>query len=207
MMLSQALAEGLGALGLNVPAPAQQQLLDYLGLIEKWNKVYNLTAIRERERMVHEHVLDSLAVAPHVPPGSLLDLGSGAGLPGIPLRIVRSDLIVTLLDSNQKKCAFMRQATIELGLANVDVVCERAEAFRPARGFDSVITRAFSDLPTIAAIGLPLLAPGGRLLAMKGAEPGTELAVLDPSTRIEAVIRLHVPGLHAQRHLVIMTKA
>ena len=157
--------------------------------------------------MVCEHLLDSLAVSPHIPAGSMLDFGSGAGLPGIPLRIARPDLKVTLLEANGKKCAFLRQATIELALADVDVVCQRGESYRPAVGFDSVIARAVADLATIAKLGLPLLAPGGRLLAMKGVDPADELAVLDRTVNVQAVIRLHVPGLGAQRHLVVMTKA
>ena len=206
-MLAQTLMEGVRGLGLDIGPSAQERLVAYLALIEKWNKVYNLTAIRAVQHMVSEHLLDSLAVAPHIPAGSVLDLGSGAGLPGIPLRIARPDLQVTLLESNRKKCAFLRQAAIELLLQPLEVVCERAEAYRPARGFDSVIARAFADLQTIAALGLPLLRPGGHLYAMKGAEPIDELSALDRSIRVEAVIRLHVPSLEAQRHLVIMTKA
>ena len=207
MMPALALAEGLKALGLEVSATAQTQLLDYIALIEKWNNVYNLTAIRARERMVSEHLLDSLAVARHIPPGALLDLGSGAGLPGIPLRVVRPDLRVTVLESNHKKCAFLKQATIELALSEVEVICQRAETFRPPSGFDSVISRAVADLATLASLSLPLLAPGGRLFAMKGVEPRDELAAIGATVRVEAVIRLDVPGLKAQRHLVVMTKA
>ena len=206
-MLAQALAEGLSELGLEIGQPAQQQLLAYVALIEKWNKVYNLTAIRALEQMVYEHLLDSLAAAPHIPPGSLLDLGSGAGLPGIPLCIARPDLKVTLLESNRKKCAFLRQAAIELHLGDIEVACERAEAYRPAQALDNVIARAVADLKAIAALGMPLLRRGGRLFAMKGVEPADELAALGDSATVEAVVRLHVPGLAAQRHLVIMTKA
>jgi len=201
------LEEGLGLLALDLPASAQQQLLDYIALLEKWNRVYNLTAIRTREQMIHEHLLDSLAVAPHIPAGSLLDLGSGGGLPGIPLRIARPDLTVTLLEASGKKCAFLRQATIELALADVNVVCQRVEAYRPAVGFDSVIARAFADLATIARLGMRLVAPHGRLFAMKGVEPVDELARLGATATVQAVIRLDVPGLRAQRHLVVMTKA
>ena len=207
MTAATLLAEGLGALALDIPASAQQQLLDYVALIEKWNKVYNLTAIRSREQMVYEHLLDSLAVAPHIPAGSLLDFGSGAGLPGIPLRIARPDLKVTLLEASGKKCAFLRQATIELALADVDVVCQRIEAYRPSVAFDTLIARAVTDLASLAELGLPLLAPGGHLLAMKGVDPVDELAGLDRATKVQAVLRLHVPGLNAQRHLVAMTKA
>ena len=207
MTLATPLAEGLGELALDIPASAQQQLLDYITLIEKWNKVYNLTAIRTRDQMLYEHLLDSLTVAPHIPTGSLLDLGSGAGLPGIALRIARPDLKLTLLEASAKKCAFLRQATIELALTDVEVVCRRAEAYRPQVAFDSVIARAVADLATIAELGLPLLKPGGRLLAMKGVDPADELAALDRTAKVQAIIRLHVPGLSVQRHLVVMTKA
>ena len=206
-MLAEALAGGLNCLNLDVAAPARQRLIAYLALIEKWNKVYNLTAIRAPAQMVVEHLLDSLSVAPYIAAGSLLDMGSGAGLPGIPLQIARADLQVTLLESNRKKCAFLRQAAIELQLADLEVICERVEAYRPARPFDGVIARAFADLETIAVHGLPLLGPQGRLYAMKGTEPIDELAALDRSVVVESVTRLHVPGLRAQRHLVVMTNA
>jgi 16S rRNA (guanine527-N7)-methyltransferase len=206
-MLARALAEGLRGLGLDVDDAAQQRLLAYVALLEKWNKVYNLTAIRDPEQMICEHLLDSLAAAPHVLAGSLLDLGSGAGLPGIPLRIVRPDLKVTLLESSRKKCAFLRQAAIELRLADLQIACERAEAYRPVEALDNVIARAFADLKRIAALGLPLLRSGGRLLALKGADPAAELAAVAPVDASASVIRLHVPGLAARRHLVIMTKA
>lgn len=204
---STALAAGLAALGLELDARARGQLLDYIALIGKWNKVYNLTAIRTPEQMVAEHILDSLAVSAHIPGGRLLDLGSGAGLPGLALRIARSDLEVTLLDSNTKKCAFLRQSVIELALAGVEIACVRAEAYRPVQRFAAVIARAFADLATIARLGAPLLAPGGRLYAMKGIEPHDEIARLGDAARVQSVIRLDVPGLGAQRHLVIMTKA
>jgi 16S rRNA (guanine527-N7)-methyltransferase len=205
-MSAQLLAHGASTLGVSLDGQAIRRLLDYVDLIAKWNKVYNLTAIRETQRMLTEHVLDSLAVAPHVRSGSLLDLGSGAGLPGIPLGVARPDLQVTLLESSRKKCAFLHQAIIELGLNNVEVACVRAESYRPARGFDTVVTRAFADLDAIARLGLPLLAPGARLLAMKGAAPNAELTHLDVSVVVESVLQLQIPGLAAQRHLLVMTK-
>jgi 16S rRNA (guanine527-N7)-methyltransferase len=206
-MHAQTLAAGVSALGLDICANAQTRLLGYLALIAKWNQVYNLTAIRERDHMVVEHLLDSLAVLPHVQPSAVLDIGSGAGLPGIPLAIARRGLQVTVLDSNRKKCAFLQQVIIELSLTNVTVACARAEAYRAANGFNTVVSRALADLPTIARLSVSQLAPGGLILALKGAVPHDELARLPITITMNAVIRLSVPGLDAQRHVVVMTKA
>ena len=206
-MEAQTLAAGVSALGLDVCTNAQAQLSCYLALIAKWNKVYNLTAIRERDQMVVEHLLDSLAILPHVQPSAVLDIGSGAGLPGIPLAIARRGLQVTVLDSNQKKCAFLQQVAIELSLTNVTVACARAEAYRGANAFDTVVSRALADLPTIARLSASQLAPGGLILALKGAVPHAELSRLPGAITARAVIRLSIPGLNAQRHVVVMTKA
>jgi 16S rRNA (guanine527-N7)-methyltransferase len=201
------LASGLGELGLALSAEAQMRLLSYLALIEKWNKVYNLTAIRDTQDMVREHLLDSLTVAEYVQPHRVLDVGSGAGLPGIPLAIARPELTVTLLDSNGKKSAFLQQARIELQLPNAEVVCTRVETYRPSALFDTVVTRAFADTRTIAKLCVPLLNEKGIVLAMKGAAPADELAALPQGAAAARVVRLHVPGSPAQRHLVVMTKA
>ena len=140
-MSTQVLANGIAELALDLPQGAPEQLLAYLDLLEKWNRTYNLTAIRDRGRMVIEHLLDSLAIVPYVCPGRLLDIGSGAGLPGIPLAIARPSWRVVLLDSSHKRCTFLQQAAIELGLRNVEVACERVEAYRPAAPFDTVVSR------------------------------------------------------------------
>lgn len=204
MNMEEKLAAGLAKLGLALDAQAQKRLLAYLALLAKWNKVYNLTAVRETQKMLTQHVLDSLAVLPFIEGSTLLDVGSGAGLPGIPLALARPDLQVTLLDSNHKKTTFLRQACIELGLSNVSVVCERVEAWQPPQRFDTVISRAFSDLPEFVRLAGRLCRPGGTLLGMKGLHPYDELAQLPPQVVLQQVVALDVPGLAAQRHLVVI---
>jgi 16S rRNA (guanine527-N7)-methyltransferase len=195
---------GLARLGLDLPSAARQKLLDYVALIAKWNQVHNLTAIREPVKMVTHHLLDSLALLTVIdgPAKRLVDVGSGAGLPGIPLAIARPDWSVTLLDSNHKKGVFLQQAVSELGLSNVTVVVDRVEAFRPEAGFDYVVSRAFSDLPEFAELSRHLRGPGGTLLAMKGVYPYEEVLQLSPEIGTVEVIRLEVPGVDAERHLV-----
>lgn len=206
MSLAQALDDGLAALRLPLPAEAQAKLLEYLALIDKWNRVYNLTAVREREKMLSHHVLDSLAVAPHLTGTTLLDVGSGAGLPGIPLALARPEASVTLLEANHKKATFLKQAAIELDLANVEVVNARVEAWETARRHDVVISRAFSDLAEYVGLAGRHCAEGGVLAAMKGVHPYEELAQLRPPYRASAVIPLNVPGLNAERHLVLVER-
>lgn len=198
------LAQGIGELGLPVAAGIQAQLIDYLALIAKWNRVHNLTAVRESAKMVSVHALDSLAVVPHLDAGSVVDVGSGAGLPGIPLALMWPQARVVLLDSNHKKAAFLRQAAIELRLQNVEVVCERAELWRPAEKFDLVISRAFSDLPEFVKLAGHLCAAGGLLAAMKGVYPDEELAQLPSTFKLHSALPLKVPGLNAERHLLLL---
>ncbi len=198
-----ALAQALEQMSLVLDASRQKALLDYLALLAKWNRTYNLTAIHEPERMLTHHLLDSLAILPHVGPGPLLDVGSGGGLPGIPLAIARPDLAVTLLDSSQKKCSFMQQAVIELNLAQVRVLHARVEAFTSPGGFPQIVSRAFSDLQEFVALSRHLLAPGGEWLAMKGLFPHEEIGQLQ-GARVKARVALQVPGLEAGRHLIIM---
>ena len=200
------LREGVAALGLPLGEPAHRKLLDYLALLAKWNRVYNLTAVREEQAMVTQHLLDSLAVLPHLPEGRLADVGSGGGLPGIPLAIAEPQRTVVLLESNHKKAAFLEQARIELALGNVSVVNERVEACVPAEPFAVVISRAFSDLAEFARLAAHLLAPQGVLAAMKGVYPHEELALLPPDFRLDRVIALRVPGLDAGRHLVLLRR-
>jgi 16S rRNA (guanine527-N7)-methyltransferase len=208
MTVGTRLADGLREMGIALDADAQALLVDYLRLIEKWNKVHNLTAIREPDQMVVLHLLDSLSLLPHLGSArTVLDVGSGAGLPGIPLAISRPDLALTLLDSSHKKATFLRQAKSELGLANVEVVCERAEQWHPARGFDVVVSRAFADLADFVGQAGHLVAPGGAILAMKGLQPFEEIARIPPAYRVEGVVELHVPSLDAQRHLVLLKAA
>ena len=157
MSPAEQLAQGIAELGLQVPADIRAKLVDYLALIAKWNRVHNLTAVRDSAKMVTAHALDCLAIVPHLAASSVVDVGSGAGLPGIPLALMWPQARVVLLDSNHKKAAFLRQATIELGLKNAEVVCERVESWRPPERFDLVISRAFSDLPEFVRLaGQPL---------------------------------------------------
>jgi 16S rRNA (guanine527-N7)-methyltransferase len=207
MTLAQQLAQGVLQLGLTLPAGAQQRLLDYLALLQKWNRVYNLTAVREAPRMVGQHLLDCLAAAPHAGAATILDVGSGAGLPGIPLALALPDSRVTLLESSHKKVAFLRQAVTELKLRNAEIVCERVEAWKPPAAFAVVISRAFSDLTEFVSLAGRHAAAGGRLEAMKGVHPYEEIAQLPPGWQVRQVIPLTVPGLRAQRHLVTLVRS
>lgn len=201
-VLEAELEAGALGLGLTLGAERRRQLLDYLALLAKWNAVYNLTAIRDPARMLSHHVLDSLAVVPYVRAPRLLDVGSGAGLPGLVLAIAMPELQCVLLDANAKKTRFLAQAAIELSLANVEVVCARAEDFRPAEGFPVVVSRAVGALGDLFGLARPLGARDGRLLAMKGAVPTAELEVLERRGVRARVHRLTVPGLQAERHLI-----
>lgn len=202
------LQEGLARLHLALPPGTQQKLLDYIALTQKWNKVYNLTALRDAETMLTHHVLDSLAVVPHVAHAkSILDVGSGAGLPGIPLALALPDAQVTLLDSNHKKAAFLQQAVIELQLTNVTVNCERVEKIQLNQILSVVISRAFAELPKFVALAGRLVAPGGLLIAMKGVHPADEIAQLEGAFKVSAVTPLNVPGVDAERHLVFLKAA
>ncbi len=203
LALRAELDAGLAALGLD--AALAPPLLAYLALLDRWNRTYNLTAIRDRRAMVALHLLDSLAMHPHVRDiGHLADLGSGAGLPGIPLAIAVPALQVTLVESNGKKARFLRQAVRTLGLGNVRVAESRAEALDAHGAFDAITARAMATLPDLLAAGAHLLRPGGRLLAMKGAVPDAEIASLPLGWQVEAVHALAVPGLDAERHLVVV---
>jgi 16S rRNA (guanine527-N7)-methyltransferase len=204
MTLAQQLAQGVKELGVALPASAQEQLLQYLALLQKWNRVYNLTAVRETQRMVSEHLLDCLAVTPYIGEKRILDVGSGAGLPGIPLALALPEARVTVLDSSQKKAAFLQQVMTELKLGNVVVACERVENWKPAARFDVVISRALSDLGEFVSLAGRHLATGGRLVAMKGVHPYDEIGQLPQTWQARQVIPLAVPGLRAQRHLVLM---
>jgi 16S rRNA (guanine527-N7)-methyltransferase len=207
MSLEAQVAAGLAAMGIELDEKARARLLAHLELIAKWNRVHNLTAVRETEQMVVLHLLDSLSVLPHVEGvKTIVDVGTGAGLPGIPIAIARPRSRVTLLDSSHKKCVFLQQAKTELGLDNVEVVCDRVEKWRPAERFDAVISRAFSDLADFVTQAQHLVAPGGRLIAMKGVYPFEEIARVPATHRVE-VLELKVPNLEARRHLVFVEAA
>ena len=199
-----ALRSGLDALRLGLPAAAADKLLAYLDLLAKWNRTYNLTAIRDPNQAVSHHLLDSLAVVPHLAdrPGALADIGSGGGLPGIPIAIAEPGRKVTLNDVSQKKSAFLRQAVIELGLPNANVHVGRVEAWQPAERFAVVVSRGFASLANFIGACRHLVAPGGALAAMKGAYPEAELAEIPEGCECRDVRRLEVPHLQAERHLV-----
>jgi 16S rRNA (guanine527-N7)-methyltransferase len=204
MNLEEKLAGGLADMGLDLDVAMRSRLLKYVSLMQKWNKVYNLTAVREPEKMVTQHLLDSLAVLPHITGHRVIDVGTGPGLPGIPLALASPALEVTLLDSSHKKTSFLRQACLELGLNNVTVVCERVEVWRPEEKYDVVISRAFSDLAEFASLALHLCRDTGRMLAMKGVYPHEELTRLPATVVLQGVEPLKVPGLDAERHLVLL---
>ena len=200
------LEPGLEALAIE-PAHAGT-LLAYLGLLDRWNRTYNLTAIRDPREMVSKHLLDSLAMHAHLDDVvRLADLGTGPGLPGIPLAIVRPDLQVALVESNGKKARFLREALRQLSLDNAQVVESRIEAFDAPGAFDAITARALATLPAIIAMGGHLLAANGCMMAMKGAMPRDEIDALPHGWRVDAVHRLPIPGLDAERHLVVVRRA
>lgn len=208
MNIADTLAQGAAQLHLDLSADIRGRLIQYLALLHKWNRVYNLTAVRATRDMVSQHLLDSLAVLPHVRGyTTILDVGSGAGLPGIPLALALPGSRVTLLDANRKKGAFLRQAAIELAIENVTVVCERVEAWYPQERFQLVISRAFSDLCEFVALAGRLCTKEGIVAAMKGVYPEGELARLPGEFKLKSVVPLEVPGLMAERHLVLMQPA
>ncbi|MCK2043381.1 16S rRNA (guanine(527)-N(7))-methyltransferase RsmG [Chromohalobacter sp. TMW 2.2308] len=192
---------GLAALGVEVDAIARERLLALLALLHKWNRAYNLTAVRDPEQMVTRHLLDSASIAAAVRGPTLLDVGAGAGLPGLVLAILDPRLMVTMLDGNGKKVRFQRQAILELGLDNVTPVQARVETFEHG-GFDQIVSRAFADLATFLTLTRPLLAEDGEWLAMKGRDVETELAALPSEVTLVENRLLAVPGDEAQRVLV-----
>jgi len=203
MMPPAALRRGLAELGQPLAEPTQHKLMAYLELLAKWNKTYNLTAIRDPLQMISQHLLDALAVRPHLPAGTLADVGSGGGLPGIPLAIAEPARRVTLNDASHKKAAFLQQAVIELKLANADVHIGRVQAWRPANPFACVISRGFAELAQFVSSCRHLVREGGVLAAMKGVYPRDELDRVPAGADCRDVRRLQVPLLGAERHLVL----
>lgn len=200
------LERGLQALHLDA-ATLAPPLLAYLTLLLRWNGTYNLTAVRDPQEMVTRHLLDSLALYPYVEAGTLADLGSGPGLPGIPLALARPQLQVTLVESNGKKARFLREAVRTLGIGNARVAESRAEALDEDARYDTITARALDTLAGIVAVGGHLLKPAGRLLAMKGAAPDAEVSALPAGWALQAVHRLVVPGLAGERHLAVVGRA
>ena len=202
--LTQKLRRGCDALGLALSEKQYALLLDYLALLARWNRAYNLTAVREPEQMVTRHLLDSLAVVKYLQGLRTIDVGSGAGLPGIPLAIALPGQEFHLLDSNGKKTRFLFQVKTALGLDNMAVHPVRVESFHPDKPFDAVLSRAFASLGDMATVCRHLLSSKGRFLAMKGAYPEAELAAVEAQCVVEGIYPLAVPGLREQRHLVEM---
>jgi len=196
------LASGLSALDITLPTEAQDKLLAFRDLLLKWNKTYNLTALRDPAQAISHHLLDSLAILPYIGSGSLLDVGSGGGLPAIPLAIAHPELSVSMVDTVQKKTTFLQQAVIELALKNVTVHHARVEEM-PGQ-YAQISSRAFAEIGLFLSLTRHLLAPGGRWLAMKGVRPDDELKALPAGITVEAIIPLTVPGLDAERHLIIL---
>jgi len=210
MTLVEDLQHALAELGLDLPPEAVTRLLKYLALLKKWNATYNLTAIRDEEQMLVQHLLDSLSVLAVLEKSALAgrcwaDIGSGAGLPGIPLAIACPEVDMSLVEAVEKKTVFQRQAKIELGLANLTVIGGRAENL-PAGGFDAVVARAFASLADFVGLAGHLVGPQGKLYAMKGRLPQDEIEQLPALWRVVENVSLHVPGLNAQRCLIVLQK-
>lgn len=202
MTQAELLAAGIAEMGLSVSSDTQQKLLSYISLLQKWNNVYNLTAVRDPLEMVTLHLLDSLSVLPYIQVKSLLDVGSGGGLPGVVLAICLPQLKVTTIDAVQKKVIFMRQVKGELGLDNLEVMHARVESYQPAEKFDAIISRAFSELGLFIGLTKHLIKENGQWLAMKGQVPQDEFNGLTLSPA--KIIPLKVAGLEAKRHLVVL---
>lgn len=194
------------ALGLEISAQQNQQLQQYLALLQRWNKVYNLTAVRDPIQMLPLHLWDSLSVVPFIQAESCLDVGSGAGLPGIPLAIMRPSQHFTLLDTNGKKTRFIQQVALELGLTNLKVVQMRVEQWQPEQNFAAIISRAFASLADFVTVSGQHLQAQGRLYAMKGRYPDSEIAELPQGWSVACSHPLNVPGLEAERHLLELTR-
>ncbi|MDH4274359.1 MAG: 16S rRNA (guanine(527)-N(7))-methyltransferase RsmG [Gammaproteobacteria bacterium] len=204
--VSGIIAAGAKELGLSLEASQIDRLNRYVASLYKWNQVYNLTSVRRPDQIAVRHILDSLAVWPHVRGQRVLDVGSGAGLPGIPLAILMTDKQFVLIDSIAKKTRFMLQAVLELGLPNVEVVQHRVEDYRTARPFDTIVSRAFSSIREMLELTQEVLAPGGVYLALKGAYPEHELAELPAGFGVTQMVPLKVPGLDAERHVVCIER-
>ncbi len=203
---AEELTQGARELGVDLTDAQQQKLLGYLALLIKWNRAYNLTAVRDPDEMVSRHLLDSLSVIPFIEGERWLDVGSGGGMPGIPLAILFPEMKVTVLDSNGKKTRFLTQVKLELKLDNLDVIHSRAEAFQPELPFTGIISRAFSSLEDFTQWTRHMGDKETRWLAMKGLHPADELVALPADFHLQSAQALAVPGCQGQRHLLILRR-
>ncbi len=201
------IAAGLKTLGIAADTALLDNLLVYLAQLDKWNKAYNLTAVRNPAEMVTRHILDSYTIAPYIKGTRIIDVGTGAGLPGIPLALLNPQQNYTLLDTNGKKVRFLQHVVGELGLSNVTPVQSRVEEFQPAEGFDTVVCRAFTSVNDFIAGSGHLLAPAGQLVAMKGKLPAEEMSALPPEWLVAVKDPLQVPGLDGERHAIVLQRA
>jgi len=203
---AQELSRGAQELGVDLSESQHSQLLAYLALLIKWNKAYNLTAVRDPDEMVSRHLLDSLSVVPFIAGERWLDVGSGGGMPGIPLAILFPEMKVSVLDSNGKKTRFLTQVKLELKLDNLEVIHSRAETFQPELPFTGIVSRAFSNLADFTGWTRHLGDTDTRWLAMKGLHPADELVALPTDFRLDSAQALTVPGCQGQRHLLILRR-
>lgn len=206
MSIQENILQGIQQMGLELPMEGVEMLTTYLQLLERWNHVYNLTAVRDPLEMVPRHILDSLSILPWLRGPRVLDVGSGAGLPGIPLAVARPELQFCLLDSNGKRTRFLQHVATQLALSNVSIAHTRIEDFQPVDNFDAITSRALSSLHSMVKWCERLCQPDGILLAMKGAKAEDELAAL-PSHWVVSIHSLQVPGLASRHHLMSLSRA
>jgi 16S rRNA (guanine527-N7)-methyltransferase len=204
--MKQLLDNGLAALGINTSEQQREHWLAYVALLTKWNKAYNLTAVRDPREMISRHILDSLSIAPHIKARHLLDVGAGAGIPSVPLAILWPDRHLTALDSNGKKTRFMQQVKNELGLDNLTVIQIRVEDCKTDRLFDGILSRAYASLGEFVGSSQHLLIPDGTFWAMKAVIEACELSDVPKPYKVTSCLPLHVPGCIAERHLIAMQR-
>jgi 16S rRNA (guanine527-N7)-methyltransferase len=192
--------------GFVVSPDIQQSFLQYLYLMQRWNHIYNLTAILDIEKMIMLHIIDSLSISPYLYGNHIIDIGTGAGLPGIPLALMHPEKHITLLDSNNKKTRFLTQVLIDLKIKNITIISSRCENFHPEQRFDSILSRAFASLKVMLHTTQHMLKEHGQFLAMKGSFPAQELLDIPQGFKIHAVHLLQIQGLDAERHLICLEK-